>query len=52
MQENNPNMMPQPKENQPLNKPSRPNESGRLEIMDHVRIYDPNTKQVQVEKRS
>jgi hypothetical protein len=31
---------------------NRPNEAGRLEIMDHVKIYDPNDKKVIVEKRA
>lgn len=32
--------------------PARPNEQGRLNIDDFLRIYDPNTQQVLVEKRT
>ena len=32
--------------------PARPNESGRLEVQDFVRIYDPNTKETVLEKRA
>lgn len=32
--------------------PAKPNESGRLEVQDFVRIYDPNTKETVLEKRS
>lgn len=32
--------------------PSRPNESGTLHIDAHVRIFDPNTLEVIVEKRA
>ncbi len=34
-----------------LKVPSKPNESGRLEVMDFVRIYDPNNKEPLLEKR-
>lgn len=44
----------QPAQEKPISqaRPSRPNESSRLEVMDHVRIFDPNTKEVMVEKRA
>lgn len=32
--------------------PNRPNEQGMLNVDDFLRIYDPETKQVFVEKRS
>ena len=32
--------------------PAKPNESGRLEVQDHVRIYDPNTQETLLEKRA
>lgn len=32
--------------------PASPNESGQLEVQDHVRIYDPNTKETLLEKRA
>lgn len=32
--------------------PATPNESGRLEVLDHVRIFDPNTKETLLEKRA
>lgn len=32
--------------------PAKPNESGRLEVQDFVRIYDPQTKEIMLEKRS
>ncbi len=31
--------------------PSKPNESGRLEVADFVRIYDPNNRESLLEKR-
>lgn len=31
--------------------PSKPNESGRLEVTDFVRIYDPNEQEPLLEKR-
>lgn len=31
---------------------SRPNEQGQLILQGHVKIFDPNTKQVYVEKRA
>lgn len=31
--------------------PAKPNESGRLEVMDFVRIYDPNSQEPLLEKR-
>lgn len=32
--------------------PAKPNESGRLEVQDFVRIYDPNTRETLLEKRA
>lgn len=32
--------------------PAKPNESGRLEVQDHVRVYDPNTQETLLEKRA
>jgi len=32
--------------------PARPNESGRLEVQDFVRIYDPNSQEIMLEKRA
>lgn len=49
---------PQTNDSQPTqektaqSRPARPNESSRLEVIDHVRIFDPNTKEVMVEKRA
>lgn len=34
-----------------LKMPAKPNESGRLEVMDFVRIYDPNSQTPLLEKR-
>ena len=36
----------------PSSKPSRPNESGTLHIDAHVKIFDPNTLEVILEKRA
>ena len=44
--------MPDPKEILEIQQPKRPNEQGRLNIDDFVRIYDPNTQQIILEKRS
>ena len=32
--------------------PAQPNESGRLDVQDHVRIWDPETQEILVEKRA
>ena len=43
-----------PVTNQPdpvVKQPQRPNESGVLNIDEHVRIFDPNTKETFLEKR-
>ena len=32
--------------------PARPNESGKLEVQDFVRIYDPNSQEIMLEKRA
>ena len=34
------------------NKVSKPNETGALSIESHVKIFDPNTQEVLVEKRA
>jgi hypothetical protein len=50
--------MEEKKETQPLNEkasqpvPARPNETGTLQIDGFVKIFDPNTKEVYVEKRA
>jgi len=36
----------------PASRPGRPNESGILHIDAHVKIFDPNTLEVLVEKRA
>jgi len=36
----------------PVKKPQRPNETGSLQIDGFVKIHDPNTKEVYVEKRA
>lgn len=33
-------------------KPEKPNETGSLSIESHVKIFDPNTKEIIVEKRA
>lgn len=42
--------------NKPINttpqKPARPNETSGLNIDEHVRIFDPNSQQVFLEKRA
>lgn len=50
-------MMNQEKNSQPymekkVQVPAAPNESGQLQVQDHVRIYDPNTKETLLEKRA
>ena len=32
--------------------PAKPNESGRLEVQDHIKIWDPETQEILVEKRA
>ena len=40
------------KQPQPVNKEQpKPNEAGVLNIDEHIRIFDPNTKETLVEKR-
>jgi hypothetical protein len=41
-----------PKLEQQIQQVSRPNEQGQLIVQGHVKIFDPNTKQVYVEKRA
>ena len=36
----------------PAQPPKRPNETGTLQIDGFVKIFDPNTKEVYVEKRA
>ena len=38
--------------NQPRSVPARPNETSGLNIDEHVRIFDPNSQQVFLEKRA
>jgi hypothetical protein len=40
------------KEQSPVQPIKNPNESGSFSIESHVRIFDPNTKEVYVEKRA
>jgi len=37
---------------EPKTQPRRPNEQGSFDIQAHVRIFDPQTKQVYVEGRA
>jgi hypothetical protein len=37
---------------QPRTMPARPNETSGLNIDEHVRIFDPNSQQVFLEKRA
>ena len=41
-----------PKLEKQIQQVSRPNEQGQLIVQGHVKIFDPNTKQVYVEKRA
>ena len=43
---------PQQPANPPVQQPKRPNETGTLQIDGFVKIFDPNTKEVYVEKRA
>lgn len=36
----------------PTPKAARPNESGTFSVESHVKIFDPNTQEVYVEKRA
>ena len=36
----------------PKTQPKRPNETGTISVEGHVRIFDPNTKQVYLEGRA
>jgi len=49
MQNTNPSAQ---KLEQQIQQVSRPNEQGQLILQGHVKIFDPNTKQVYVEKRA
>lgn len=46
------NLQPKTENKDPQPAPARPNEQGQLNIDDFLRIYDPNSKKVLVEKRS
>lgn len=35
-----------------LKKPAKPNETGSLSIESHIKIFDPNTREIIVEKRA
>jgi hypothetical protein len=35
-----------------VKKPSKPNDIGSLSIESHVKIFDPNTREIIVEKRA
>ena len=37
---------------QPKPAPKRPNETGSISVEGHVRIFDPTTKEIFVEKRA
>jgi len=37
---------------EPKTQPKRPNETGTISVEGHVRIFDPNTKQVYLEGRA
>lgn len=50
MQENNKNQSEQ-KQQTTANKPARPNESGRIYVTDSIRIFDPTTNEIFLEKR-
>lgn len=45
------NMLEQNKQEQPRNE-SKPNEKGAFDIQGHIKIYDPNSKEVFVDKRN
>lgn len=49
-------MNEKPESNQPVNppaqQPKRPNETGTLQVDGFVKIFDPNSKEVFVEKRA
>ena len=47
-QENLKVQQPTPAQNQP----ARPNENGTISVQAHMRIFDPKTKEVIVEKRA
>ena len=42
----------QPAQQKPVATPKRPNETGSLQIDSFVKIFDPNNKEVYVEKRA
>lgn len=52
MMNQEPNPSPEPQLEKRVQIPARPNESGRLEVQDHVRIYDPETQETLLEKRA
>ena len=48
----NQNSEKQPSENQKTVQPSRPNDTGSISVEGFVKIFDPSTKEVYVEKRA
>lgn len=52
MNEQPPAQNPDARLEQKVQVPARPNESGKLEIQDFVRIYDPNSEETVLEKRA
>ena len=44
--------IPEARLEQHIQVPARPNESGKLEVQDFVRIYDPNSREIMLEKRA
>jgi hypothetical protein len=49
---NEPSKMILKKEQIPVQSIKNPNESGSFSIDSHIKIFDPNTKEVYVEKRA
>jgi hypothetical protein len=52
MMNQEPKSSPEPQLEKRVQIPASPNESGRLEVQDHVRIYDPETQETLLEKRA
>lgn len=50
--ENSKDQPTKPYVEQHIKVPSRPNESGVLNIDEHVKIFDPNSREIFVEKRA
>lgn len=49
---NNSSKQPLPPKIEPKVQPRKPNEQGSFDVQAHVRIFDPQTKQVFVEGRA